>query len=163
LQDRERNSIEHTPRWALNSLLRSRLGHLACSTGRGGKLLVIPICYAFDGSMIYSAIDEKPKSTEPLALRRVSNIIENPKVCFIVDEYCEDWRRLQYLLVHGTAAVLTEGMDFDAAISLLRRKYRQYETMRLEGRPIIEIKPMRIVAWRSRDAKVIRRPSAKGI
>ena len=163
MQDRERNSIEHTPRWALNSLLRSRLGHLACSTGRGGKLLVIPICYAFDGSMIYSAIDEKPKSTEPLALRRVSNIIQNSRVCFIVDAYYEDWRRLQYVLVHGTAVLLTEGRDFDAAILLLRRKYRQYKSMRLEARPIIEIKPLRIVAWRSRDAKVIRRPSAQGM
>jgi len=163
LQERERSSIERTPRWALNSLLRSRLGHLACSTRRGVRLLVIPVCYAFDGSMIYSAIDEKPKRPEPLALRRVSNIIQNPRVCFIVDEYYEDWRRLQYVLVHGTAALLTEGTNFDAAISLLRRKYRQYQTMRLEVRPIIEIKPLRIVAWRSRDAKVIQKPSAKGI
>jgi PPOX class probable F420-dependent enzyme len=138
------------------------VGHLACST-KGGKPLVVPICFTLDGSTIYSAIDEKPKRREPLALRRVSNIIQNPNVSLIVDEYSEDWRRLQYVLVDGTAAVLTRGRQFDAAISLLRKKYRQYNRMKLEVRPIIEIKPIRIVAWKARDARALRNAQTKRI
>jgi PPOX class probable F420-dependent enzyme len=129
------------------------VGHLACST-KGGKPLVVPICFAFDGSKIYTAIDEKPKSTEPFSLRRVSNIIQNPNVCLIVDEYSEDWRKLQYVLVDGTAAVLNKGREFEGAISLLRKKYQQYHTMKLETRPIIQIKPNRIVAWSSKTLKL---------
>jgi PPOX class probable F420-dependent enzyme len=123
---------------------------MACST-KDGKPLVVPICFTFDGSSIYSAIDEKPKSTDPFSLRRVLNIIQNPNVSLIVDEYSEDWRRLQYVLVNGTAAVLTEGREFDVAVILLRKKYRQYHMMKLEIRPIIEIKPNRIVAWRAQN------------
>jgi PPOX class probable F420-dependent enzyme len=130
------------------------VAHLASSTKRG-KPLVVPICFAFDGSTIFSPIDEKPKRRPPFSLRRVSNIMENPRVSMIVDEYSEDWRRLRYVLIDGIAAVLTKGKTFDAAISLLRDKYQQYSTMRIEARPMIEISPLRIVVWKARDAKVI--------
>lgn len=162
MQDDEHNPIVRPPSWAFDSLAKARVGRLASST-KHGMPFVVPICFAFDGSVIYSALDEKPKSTEPLALRRVSNIIQNPHVCLIVDDYYEDWRRLQYVLVHGIAALLTKGREFDAAISLLRKKYRQYDIMKLEVRPIIKIKPFRIVAWRARGAKVIGSAQTKRI
>lgn len=120
---------------------------MACST-KDGKPLVIPICFAFDGSVIYSSIDEKPKKARPLALRRVSNIIENPNVCVVVDEYAEDWRKLRYVLVIGIAAVAEQGKMFRKAISLLRKKYKQYRSMKLETRPLIKIKPTRIISWK---------------
>jgi PPOX class probable F420-dependent enzyme len=147
LQDKEHNLTAQPPAWALRSLFRARVGHLACST-RDGKPLLIPICFAFDGSMVYSSIDEKPKRVRPLALRRVSNIIENPNVCFIVDEYAEDWRKLQYVLIVGHAAVIKQGKKFTEAIALLRKKYKQYNSMKLENRPLIKIKPFRIIAWK---------------
>jgi len=140
------------PMWARESLAEARVAHLGCST-KNGKPLVIPVCFVFDGSAIYSAIDEKPKRSQPLSLRRISNIIENPHVSLVVDEYYEDWRRLRYVLVDGDASVLTKGKKFEAAISLLRNKYRQYDRMELEARPVIEISPLRIVAWKSKDAR----------
>ena len=149
MQDRENTVGAGAPGWAFESLAKAHLGHLACST-KDGKPLVVPICFAFDGSMIYSAIDEKPKRAQPFALRRVSNIVENPNVCFVVDEYSEDWRKLQYVLIDGLATVLNEGQEFDAAISRLRKKYRQYRLMKLEVRPVIKIKPVRIVAWKAK-------------
>jgi len=147
LQDKEHNLTTELPAWALKALIRARVGHLACSTKKG-KPLVIPICFAFDGSTIYSSIDQKPKKTRPLALRRVSNIIENPNVCLTVDKYTEDWRKLQYVLVIGRAAISTRGKKFLEAIKLLRRKYPQYNSMKLETRPLITVKPLRIVAWK---------------
>jgi len=147
LQDKEHNPAVHTPMWALNLLARARVGHLACST-KDGKPLAIPICFAFDGSMIYSSIDEKSKRSRPLSLRRVSNIMENPNTCLVVDEYAEDWRKLRYVLVMGTAAVSQQGKRFREAIALLRKKYKQYNSMKLENRPLIIIKPLRIIAWK---------------
>jgi len=147
LQDKIHGPIVQTPKWALESLAEARVGHLACST-KDGKPLVIPICFVFDGAMVYSSIDEKPKRARPHALRRVSNIIENPNVCFIVDDYAEDWHRLAYVLVIGSAAITERGKVFRHAIALLRKKYRQYRVMKLETRPLIKIKPIRVIAWK---------------
>jgi len=109
---------------------------------------VVPICFAFDGRAIYTAIDEKPKRVSPARLRRVRNIEANPHVALVVDAYDEDWRRLWYVLVLGTAAVLGPGAaGHTAAVARLRRKYPQYRAMRLETRPVLRITPRRIVAW----------------
>ena len=145
MQDK-RKATAGIPSWALESLYKARIGHLASST-TGGRPLVVPICFTFDGELIYSAIDEKPKKSSPLRLRRIANIAENPQVSFITDDYSEDWRKLRYVLVNGTAEILTEGKEFSGAISRLREKYRQYRTMKLELRPIIRITPLHIAAW----------------
>ena len=134
--------------WALRFLINARVGRLSSST-RNGKPLVVPICFAYRGTTIYSAIDEKPKRRQPLGLRRVLNIVENPNVCLLVDEYDEDWRKLKYVIVQGTATLLNRGREHKSALLLLRRKYRQYRYMKLENRPIIKIKPVRTIAWRA--------------
>jgi PPOX class probable F420-dependent enzyme len=156
LQDRKAtpNQTSTIPNWAIRLLVEARVGHLACST-KDGRPLVIPVCFTFHEAAIFSAIDEKPKRAPPFALRRISNITENPKVCFTVDQYSENWRRLQYVLVDGLATVLSGGKEFTRVISRLRRKYKQYRSMKLESRPIIKIKPTHIVAW---TAKGIRSP-----
>ena len=135
-------------RWAVKFLIKARVGHLASST-RNGKPLAVPICFAYRGNTIYSAIDQKPKRRRPLALRRVLNIVENPNVCLVVDDYDEDWSRLKYVIVQGTATLLNRGREHRTALFLLRRKYRQYRNMKLENRPIIKIKPIRTIAWRA--------------
>ena len=122
------------------------MAHLATAT-RDGRPAVVPVCFVYSGNLIYSTIDEKPKTTTRLL--RIRNIAENPYVSFIVDEYSENWRRLRYVILAGTAKVLTRGREHRAAIQSLRRKYRQYRTMRLEERQIIRIKPIRTVVWRS--------------
>jgi len=108
---------------------------------------VIPVCFAFDGAAIYVVIDEKPKRTAPLRLRRVRNIVANPRVAMIVDHYEEDWRRLRYTLVTGTGRVIESGPDHLRAIALLREKYPQYRAMRLEDRPVLVISPAGTIAW----------------
>lgn len=110
---------------------------------------VIPICFAYDGKTIYTPIDEKPKHIDPSGLRRVVNIQENPKVSFITDFYSEDWRKLRYVIVHGSAKVIHEGEEHTRAVALLRRKYQQYLKMKLDTRPIIRIKLDRIIVWSS--------------
>jgi PPOX class probable F420-dependent enzyme len=133
-------------------LRRARVGHLA-TADRTGAPHVIPVCFAFDGHRIYSAIDQKPKRASPRRLRRVRNITANPRVALIVDDYDEDWRRLRYVLVRGTARVLERGAEHTKAIALLRRKYPQYRLMPLEDRPVLRITPRRLVAWTGRDGR----------
>jgi PPOX class probable F420-dependent enzyme len=130
-------------------LRRARVGRLA-TTDQTGSPHVIPICFAFTGRLLYSAIDEKPKRVSPRRLRRVRNIEANPKVALVVDEYDDDWRRLRYVLVQGTARVLERGAEHRRALALLRKKYPQYRRMRLEDRPVIRITPRRLVAWAAR-------------
>lgn len=132
--------------WARELLLESRLAHLATST-KHGKPHVVPICYVYDGGSIYSSIDEKPKRTSPPQLRRILNIVENPNVSLLVDQYDEDWSKLRYVIVHGIAEIVHEGEQYERTVLLLREKYPQYRVMKLENRPIIKIKPTRVVAW----------------
>ena len=128
-------------------LLRSaRVAHLATADQRG-RPLVVPICFVFDGKGLYSPIDEKPKKSAPLLLKRIRNIQANPYVAVVVDRYDENWKRLAYVLITGKAKVLLRGPKHEKAVRLLRRKYPQYQKMRLEGRPIIRITPSRWKIW----------------
>lgn len=134
-------------------LHRARVGHLA-TADRCGRPSVVPVCFALDGSGIVIALDEKPKRVRPRQLRRVRNIQENPHVALVVDHYEEDWRRLRYVLVLGTAELLDPGTsEHAAALRRLRRKYPQYRAMRLEERPAVRITPHRVVAWAARHAR----------
>lgn len=111
---------------------------------------VIPVCYAFDGQSIYTPIDEKPKSVEARGLRRIRNIEMNPLVALVIDEYHDDWSRLVYVLISGAAQIILPSSDASEharAVELLREKYPQYRSMKIDERPIIKITPARIKRW----------------
>ena len=124
----------------------ARVAHLATADANG-QPHVIPICFVLDRNEFFSPIDEKRKKTSPRTLKRLRNINENPKISLVVDRYEEDWRRLAYVLVSGTAKIILRGKRHDRAVRLLRRKYPQYCSMALEQRPIIRISPTRAVSW----------------
>jgi PPOX class probable F420-dependent enzyme len=125
---------------------RARIGHLATADGKG-RPVVVPCCYAFDGAVFYSPLDEKPKRVAPERLRRARNVAENPEVALVVDQYDEDWSRLRFVLVRGRATMLASGREHERALLLLRRKYPQYRSMQLESRPIVKIVPWRFRHW----------------
>ncbi|HTN71763.1 MAG TPA: TIGR03668 family PPOX class F420-dependent oxidoreductase [Methylomirabilota bacterium] len=128
-------------------LLRSaRVAHLATADANG-QPLVVPICFAFDGKEFVSTIDEKPKQTPPTRLKRLRNITANPKVSLIIDHYDEDWHRLAYLLIRGTAKILLRGARHRRGVYLLRRKYPQYRNMAINDRPMIVITPKQLTSW----------------
>jgi PPOX class probable F420-dependent enzyme len=127
-------------------LTEARIGHLSTADVLGAPH-VIPVCYAFDGQAIYSALDQKPKRAALNRLKRVRNIQGNPRAALVVDHYSEDWRHLWYVLVHGDALVLEIGQDQAAAVSLLRQKYRQYQEMDIDQNPVIKIIPRRVISW----------------
>lgn len=126
----------------------AQVAHLA-TVDASGQPHVIPICFAFDGKDLYSPIDEKPKRAAPLQLRRVTNISLNPLVAVVIDRYVENWKKLAYVLIFGTAKVLTRGPRHKKAVLLLRRKYPQYRKMAIHDRPIICITATRLRSWGS--------------
>ena len=131
-----------------------RVGHLA-TADREGKPSVVPVVYAaliLTGEpAIAIAIDEKPKG-DPSRLRRVRNIRERNEVALVVDDYAEDWRRLAWVLVRGSAAVIEPGDAGHAeALAALREKYPQYAAMRLEALPAIVIRALSTRSWRGGD------------
>jgi PPOX class probable F420-dependent enzyme len=109
---------------------------------------VIPICFAWDGSAFYSAIDHKPKRVAPTQLARLKNIKETPHVALLVDHYDEDWTRLWYVLVRGEADLVSSQAERKIAIQHLRAKYPQYDASMLDdGAPVLRITPVQVVAW----------------
>lgn len=124
----------------------ARVAHLATADA-SGQPLVIPICFAFDGKEFFSPIDEKPKQASPNKLKRLRNIAENLKVSLIIDRYDENWQRLAYVLIRGTAKILLRGKRHQKGIKLLRRKYSQYQRMAIDERPLIVITPKQFKSW----------------
>lgn len=127
-------------------LLASRIGYLA-TADREGEPSLIPCCFTVHDDEIVTAIDEKPKGVSGPRLRRIRNIQENPRVTLVVDRYDEDWSKIGYLLVRGTAQIVETGGERPAALAALRAKYRQYGSMYLEDKPLIVITPRRATGW----------------
>ena len=134
------------PPRALRLVRSARIAHLA-TVDADGQPHVIPICYTYDGKYFYSPIDEKPKRISPKKLKRLRNIAENPQVSLVIDRYDEDWTKLTYVLAFGRARLTATGATYRKAVNLLRRKYPQYRSMAIDRRPLIAIRPIRVVIW----------------
>jgi PPOX class probable F420-dependent enzyme len=110
---------------------------------------LVPIAFAYSDSVIYTALDEKPKTVaDPHDLARVRDIAARPEVSVLVDQWDEDWTKLAWLRLIGRASILESGVGEHAiAVALLRERYPQYASHRLEDRPIIRIAIERSVSW----------------
>lgn len=125
----------------------ARVGRLATSD-RACVPHVVPICFALVGDRLYTIVDHKPKR-RPTALKRLRNIAENPNVAIVVDRWDEDWSRLAWVMVQGTAAVVAEDPEYRAAVVALRAKYAQYEAIAFARatHPLIAVVPTNVIAW----------------
>ena len=123
-----------------------RIGHLATADATGAPH-VIPVCYAVTEHAAYITIDAKPKTGDFTRMKRLRNIATNPKVALVVDHYDEDWSRLGWVLLRGSAEILAVGPEHDSAQARLRGRYRQYQAMALEALPVIAIRVSRVTAW----------------
>ncbi len=85
-----------------------RVARFATTDGRGDPHIV-PVCFTWDSTRAYIALDEKPKRVAPTALQRVRNILANPEAALLVDYYSEDWQRLAWVLLRGRATLLEVG------------------------------------------------------
>ena len=123
-------------------LANARVAHLA-TAGPGGPH-VVPITFALTREGLYSAIDWKPKSGRHL--RRLENIRADPRVAVLVDHYEDDWRRLWWVRVDGTARILTSGPERSLALAALVEKYEQYRRRPPAGE-VVAVTPERWSGW----------------
>ena len=105
---------------------------------------LVPVTFAMDDDVIYTAVDAKPKSTRDL--RRLSNIRANPQVCLLADHYASDWQALWWARADGTATILAEPAEMAAPVSLLAARYPQYAADPPAG-PVIAIRVARWTGW----------------
>ena len=130
----------------LEFITLQRVGRLA-TLDRNGWPNLVPVCFVYDGVSFYIAIDQKPKRLTPLKLKRVRNILDNPKVGLIFDHYEESWDRLGFVAIQGVAQILTENFDRSAVLRLLGAKYPQYRNMDLRYDPIIQVNVEKFTSW----------------
>jgi PPOX class probable F420-dependent enzyme len=121
----------------------------------------VPICFVVDkqgagGAIgerltLYTAIDEKPKrSSDPMGLGRVRDIVARPTATVLIDRWDEDWSRLAWVRLDCQAEILPAGGDAEAraqAVAALRAKYPQYAAQRLEERPLIRLTCSVAASW----------------
>jgi PPOX class probable F420-dependent enzyme len=125
---------------------RQRVAHLA-TADHAGRPHVVPVCFVLAEQTLYVAIDEKPKRQTGLPLKRLKNIAENPAIAVVVDHYEEDWSRLGWVMLHGRAEILAEGIEHDTAQALLRARYPQLAGMRIAELPVIAMRVERTTSW----------------
>ena len=127
---------------------RKRVAHLA-TCDKDEIPTVVPVCYVFIDGIIYTPIDKKSKRVAPSKLKRVKNILSNPNVSLVMDEYHDDWDKLSYIIIVGKAKLLDHGVEHSNALDHLCNKYEQYREMKLNtlGLPVIRITPEKVISW----------------
>lgn len=108
-----------------------------------GRPHVVPIVFALDGDVLYSAVDRKPKSTT--ALRRLANVAANPAVSLLVDHYDDDWAQLWWVRADGVARIV-DGPVADRALARLAGRYPAYVVEPPPG-PVLAVTVARWTGW----------------
>ena len=126
-------------------LAGARVARLA-TVGGDGQPHLVPVTFAVDGDLIYTAVDYKPKKSANL--RRLRNIRENPRVALLVDHYSEDWDELWWVRVDGWANVVEDERGLQDPLDVLADRYEQYQQRRPVG-PVIVIQVDRWKGWSS--------------
>ena len=130
-------------------LKQARVARLATYDAKSGPHIV-PVCFAYDGKVFYTAIDRKTKRVAPERLARLRNIQALPQVALLIDKYDEDWTQLWYILVRGRAELIPRSRTREHALAIrrLRGKYPQYSGAMLpDDAPVIRITPQRTTPW----------------
>ena len=122
---------------AREAFATARVARLATLT-LDGAAHIVPICFAVDGDVIYSAIDHKPKrTTHPQRLR---NINRDGRVSVLADRYDDRWENLWWVRADGRGRVVSAG---EQAIALLARRYAQYRERPPRGEMIV----IEVASW----------------
>jgi PPOX class probable F420-dependent enzyme len=108
-----------------------------------GRPHLVPIVFAADGDVLYSAVDRKPKTTT--ALRRLANIAANPAVAVLVDRYTDDWTQLWWARADG-AARIAQAAEAQRALGLLTARYPVYADEPPPG-PVLAIDVAQWSGW----------------
>jgi PPOX class probable F420-dependent enzyme len=118
---------------------------LLATADRDGAPHIVPIVFVLAGETIYNAVDRKPKRTT--ALRRLHNVLENPRAAVLAEHYSDDWAALWWVRAEGAARVIeAAGDEGSAALELLAARYATYRDMPPPG-PLLAIDVARWSGW----------------
>jgi PPOX class probable F420-dependent enzyme len=122
---------------------------ILATTAPSGRPRLVPICFVIEGDVVLSPLDEKPKRVvDPRTLARVRDLRTQRRVALLVHRWDEDWSRLAWLRLRGTARLLEPGEpEHAAAIVPLRAKYPQYVSQAIDVRPMLRIELDRATSW----------------
>jgi PPOX class probable F420-dependent enzyme len=113
-----------TPHQARQRFAAARVARLATADATG-RPHIVPVTFAVDGDVVYSAVDAKPK--RGTALKRLANVADNPAVALLVDHYADNWNDLWWVRADGTGRVIDprdpEGVR---AVSMLADRYPDF-------------------------------------
>jgi PPOX class probable F420-dependent enzyme len=117
----------------------ARVARLATLTPNGPRL--VPVTFAWHrGAAVWAVDTVKPKRSR--RLRRLADIEADPRVALLADHYSDDWARLWWVELRGTAAVL-QGEAGAAALAALAARYVPYRASPPPG-PVVAVTPL---AW----------------
>jgi PPOX class probable F420-dependent enzyme len=119
------------------------VAHLA-TVGTDGRPHIVPISFALEGDAMYFAVDAKPKRSSDL--KRLRNIAANPAVSILADHYEDDWAKLWWVRIDGTARLVTDPAQATRAIDLLASRYQQYRSAPPAG-PVVAVAIERWSGW----------------
>ncbi len=136
-------------------LLETARRAVLATVAADGSPRAVPICFAvwFVGPdsrpVVYSALDEKPKrDADPHALARVRDLLARPSATVLADVWDEDWSRLAWVQLRGSASLMEPGHPEHArAVTALRARYPQYVGHALESRPIVRVEVTAVRSW----------------
>ena len=110
-----------TPHEARQRFAAARVARLATADA-AGRPHIVPVTFAVEGDVVYSAVDAKPK--RGIALKRLANVAVNPAVAMLADHYADDWNELWWVRADGTGRVVDpEDPEGARALSLLADRY----------------------------------------
>ena len=133
------------PGEARDRFAAARVARLATADFSGQPHLVV-ICFAVDGDTLYTAVDQKPKTT--MSLRRLKNLAMNARCSLLVDHYEDDsWDALWWVRADGSGRELrAEEPQRERALELLCERYEQYRRDAPAG-PVVAVDIERWTGW----------------
>lgn len=116
-----------------------------------------PVVFILQKENVYVPVDEKPKTVSISELKRVKNIQRNPKVCFLVHHYDEDWTKLWFVMITGYATLVNATSErLNTKLKTIHNrflsKYSQYNKISV-GNFYIRIRIDKTTHWRYSQVK----------
>jgi PPOX class probable F420-dependent enzyme len=112
-----------------------------------GTPRLVPVTFVLLDGMLWSAVDDvKPKSGRRLA--RLDDVDRDPRAALLVDHYEDDWDRLWWVRVDGTAEI-RDAPACRPALDALAAKYPCYRDAPPPG-PVLVLTPERWAGWTAR-------------
>ncbi len=131
----------------LELIKNARIGHLATVDSNLQPYLT-PVVFVLHRGNIDIPLDDKPKKVSTKELKRVKNIQENPKIAFLIDNYDEEWKKLWFVMIKGTAKICdkSEEQQVRTLQRILVEKYPQYSEVGT-GNTYIKIRIQKVIYW----------------